>query len=577
MIDPLKQVAANRNSFSLAIIAVLFVCGWRLSIIARQPAHWLAIAAEFGSVGHSEYSSQNIDPSPDNTCLLYEQETETGIGTFFFSMASGYSKLLFEQNEAGYEEWRARTLGWSPDSSLVACTVPANLVPGMRSEEIVLYNGTNGDVTARIQADEYAWNSQFTWLSPHAFAYSAKDQSLAVIEQQSSGTWAESHIYEQPIAGTNWRGLTALSPQSVAWQEDGAVWMFDFASSTSSKIWAPPTNTTLESFTVTETRDLLLKCSDPEGQLSILFAPSNRNWDPKATSSSITRKDHGERRAELSMDRGLYTFTIAGGANTETMRFVWEGMVENYTLVGDELYFTGNRASGVPGIWQYDLNSKAVRCLVPSMKGDLKSTTIVSPELGTCTNTLGNQITYHLWQPVNVSPGKKYPLILGQGHYVWSAYQQIAAHEGYYFATVDRTTWAHNVSTWQEDVVGLYETLVKRPTIDTNSIFLFAFSAETGGAKQVLAVKHALCKGVILISPPHVQFLLDAPVSKTFIALGKDDDLVQSEWFTNYQDVAASDGTPVRLVLQSGVQHIPRSIATECERARQFARFLLEN
>src|SRR5882724_2876605 len=133
MINPLKQVAPNRTGCWLALIAVLFVCGWRLSIIARQPAHWLAIASELGSVGHSEYTSHSMYPSPDNTCLLYEQETETGIGTFFFGKASGQSKLLFEQNEAGYEEWRARTLGWSPDSSLVACTVPANLVPGMRS------------------------------------------------------------------------------------------------------------------------------------------------------------------------------------------------------------------------------------------------------------------------------------------------------------------------------------------------------------------------------------------------------------------------------------------------------------
>jgi len=573
VINPLKQVVSNRTGCWLALTAVLFVGGWRLSIIACQPSHWLSIATELGSVGHIE----SMHPSPDNSALLYDQETETGIGTFFYSMASGHSKLLFEQNEAGYEEWRARTLGWSPDSSLVACTVPANLVPGMRSEEIVLYDGTNGDVTARIPASEYAWNSQFTWLSPHAFVYSSKDQSLAVVEQQSNGTWAESHIYEQPIAGPNWRALTALSPQSVAWQEDRAVWMFDFASSSSSKIWESPTNTTLESFTVTETGDLLLRCSDSQGQLSILFAPSNGNWDPKAVVPSITRNEHGERRAKLSMDHGLYTFTIENGTNSEPTRFVWEGMVEYYNLVGDDLYFTGNRASGLPGIWQYDLNSKVVRCLVPAMKGDLKSTTIVTPLLGTCTNTLENQISYHLWEPVNVSPGKKYPLILGQTHYIWSSYPQIAARDGYYFAAADRITWADNIDNWPEDVLGLYKTLVERPNIDTNRVFLFAFSAEAGDANQVLATRPDICQGLILFVPNGPPFLSQTHLLKTFVVGGMDDDLIRPKWYIDYLEASARIGIPLKLVLQDGVQHIPRSIATERERARQFARFLIEN
>jgi hypothetical protein len=573
MINPLKQVASNRTGLWLAMIAVLSVVGWRLCIIARQPAHWLAIATELGSVGHIE----TMHPSRDNTSLLYDQETETGIGTFFFGMASGQSKLLFEQTEKNHSDWRTRTLGWSPDDSLVACAVPANLGPGMPAEEIILYGGHDGDAIARIPADGYDWYSQFTWLSPQSFAYSSAGQSLAVFERQSNGTWAEAHLYEQRIAGEGWRGLTARSPQSVAWQEDRAVWMFDFASSASSKIWESPTNTTLESFSVTETGNLLLRCSDENGPLSILFTPSKGNWDPKGTVVSITRNDNGERHADLSMDYGLYTFTIENSANSAPTRFVWEGMAENYTLVGDDLYFIGNRASGLPGIWQYDINSKAVRCLVPGVKGDLKYTKIVAPLLGICTNTSGKQISYHLWEPVNVSPGKKYPLILGQGHYVWSSYPQIAALEGYYFATVDRTTWADNIDNWPVDVLGLYETLVKHPNIDTKRVFLYAFSAEAGDVVQVLNVKPDLCQGVILVVPSAMPDLSNAHLSKTFIVGGMDDDIIKPEWYTNNQDAAARVGIPVRLVLQNGSRHLPRSVATERERARQLARFLLEN
>ena len=576
MTNPLKQVVSNRAGLWLAMVAVLSVGGWRLWIMTCQPVHWLAIATELGSVGHMG----NILPSRDDTTLLYDQETETGIGTFFFNTVSGDTKLLFEKKEAGYSEddWRAKRLGWSPDNSLIACAVPANLGPGMPAEVITLYDAVTGEITARIPADGYDWYSQFTWLSPRSFAYSSTGQSLAVFEQQSGGTWAEAHLYEQRIAGEGWRSLTGLSPQSVVWREGRAIWMFDFASASSSRIWESPTNE-LESFTVSkETGYLLLRCRDEHGPLSILLDPSRGNWNPKASILSVTRNEQREKYADLSMDHGLYSFTIKTSAHSEPVHFAWEGMAEYYNLHGDYLYFTGNRASGLPGIWQYDINSKAKRCLVPGVKRDLQYSKIVAPVVGICTNALGKEISYHLWEPANVSPGKKYPLIIGQTHYVWSSYPQIAAHEGYYFATADRTTWVDNLDNWPVDVLGLYETLVKSPAIDTNRVFLFAFSSEAADAEQVLAVKPYLCKGVILVNPSALHSVLsNARPSKTFIVGGTDDDIVPIPWFTQYQDAAARIGIPVRLLLQTGSQHIPRSVATARERARRFARFLREN
>ena len=568
-----QRLASNRTGFWLAVVGLLFVGGWRLWIIACQPTHWLAIATELGSVAHKG----DLLANPDGTCLFYHGETETGIGTFFCDTASGSSKLLFEQKEAGFGDWRAKMLGWSPDYSLFACVVPANLGPWMPTEEIILYNAATGEAAAKIPAEGYYWNSQFTWLSPQSFACSStRRRCLAVYEQQSNGTWAQTHFYEQTIAGEGWRGLTGLSSQSVAWQDGDAIWMFDFASGSSSKLWESPTNK-LESFTCTKTGSLLLRCSDENGPLSILFDPSRRNWDPKGSILSITRGDSREGYVDLSMDHGLYTFTIKTNANSEPTRFVWEGMVEYYNLGGHYLYFTGNPANELPGIWQYDIKSKVVRCLVPGLKGDFKYAKIFTPLVGICTNALGKQISYHLWEPVNVSPGRKYPLIIGQTHYVWSSYQQVAANEGYYYATADRVTWADNIDNWPEDVLGLYETLVKNPNIDTNRVFLYAFSAESDDANQVLAVKPDLCKGVILFVPGALPVLSNAHPLKTFIIGGMDDDLIRPEWYTNYQDAAARVGIPVRLVLQNGAQHIPRSVATEREGARQFARFLAEN
>jgi hypothetical protein len=126
-------------------------------------------------------------------------------------------------------------------------------------------------------------------------------------------------------------------------------------------------------------------------------------------------------------------------------------------------------------------------------------------------------------------------------------------------------------------VLGLYETLVKHTNIDTNRVFFYTFSAEALDTAQVLNVKPGICKGAILIVPGAVPIWSSEQLSKVFIAGGLDDDLIRPKVYTNYLSEAAKVGITLRLILQPGVQHLPNSLATERQRAQQFARFLLEN
>ena len=146
-------------------------------------------------------------------------------------------------------------------------------------------------------------------------------------------------------------------------------------------------------------------------------------------------------------------------------------------------------------------------------KQEFKLVKTISPSVGTGTTAQGRQISYHLWKPSHVSAGKKYPLIIGQTHYIWSPYQQVAPEAGYYFATVDRATWADDIDNWPGDVLELYDILAKDPDIDTNRVFLTAFSAEARDVVQVLAARPDICKGVILFNPgSRAGFVAGAPV-----------------------------------------------------------------
>ena len=85
-----------------------------------------------------------------------------------------------------------------------------------------------------------------------------------------------------------------------------------------------------------------------------------------------------------------------------------------------------------------------------------------------------------------------------------------------------------------------------------------------------------LWRGAILINPIALPDLLLLHNQRLFILDGKDQVHV-ADGLTKYKDIATRLGIPVRLVLQKGAGHIPRSVATERERTVEFARFLVEN
>ncbi len=551
--------------------AILIVVGWRLCVIASQH-HLLAIATEIGSIAQSkeEMGNEELVPSSDGHGLVYFQETETGLGTYFCEIASGKNALLFEQKENGYNG-ELGMVAWSPDDHFFACVFKSDSNPQHLTRNIIICDGISGKPVVKIEA---LWDSKFIWLSPHSFAYTRYNQAWLVFEQKADGNWVQTQVIKR-FADGELNNLTATSPHSVAWQQDNDIWTYDFVSGASGKIWESATNK-LESFTYSdETGNFLMNCSDENGPLSICFRPP-RLWDKQGAILSVTRNDNREKYADLSEDHGLYSFTIKSSTNSEPTHFIWEGMVEYYKLAGDYLYFTGNLANGPPGIWQYNIKSKEVRCLDSGLKGILKYTKMVTPIGRMSANIFGKQMNYHIWEPPDISPGKKYPLIIGQTHYMWFSYQQVAANGGYYFASADRLSWWDGLDDWGADVMGLYEILSKNPNIDTNRIYLFATSAESSYLSRFVAEKPDLWKGVILFNPVTEPDLSNARLSRMFIVRGRDED-TPVERLIKYQNEAAKTGVPIKLVIQNGVQHITRSIATERERTRQFAQFLLGN
>lgn len=572
----------NPPNVKVGILMVALACtlvgGWRLLIIARQPPHILDIATEIGSIADSkeEQFNREIIPNHSGTALLFFQETETGIGTYFCSISDDKPKLLFEQSEKGYNQEYA-LLDWSPDDKAFAYFTQPSLDPDRPQRKITIYNGMTGEIIMQMSGENFLPYSRFVMLSSRAFVYSTYYQTLILMSENLDGTWSEQpgrvgQNFPKPVPDGEMNNFTAVSDHSLAWQQQGEIWTYDFKSGSCVKIWESKTNQ-LEYFSYDmNTEYYQLICRNQTGEVSVQFRPPMKGF-PDSTELKLLPYQR-PNFADLTESRSGYSFVIKTDSQSTSTSFIWPGMIEYYALSGDRLFFTGNLPDGPPGIWVYDTKSRVTSCLDSGLKHNFTYAKLVTPAANMATNDAGKTFNYHVWSPTRIVTGKKYPLIIGQTHYMWFSYPQIAANAGYYYVAADRLSWWDGINDWDLDVKRLYEILSKTPYIDTNRVYLLGTSVESSYLANLIDKYPLLWKGTIMFSPTILPDLSKESMPRMLIVGGKDDGDSAMD-LMKYQEASAKTGVPIRLLLQDGVQHITRSVGTERERARQFALFLL--
>ena len=523
---------------------------------------------------------QDLIPNSANTRLIFCQNTKAGVGIYFCDTAGGKPRLLCEQKEKG-RSWRRFTmLGWAPDDSVFACALPENK---QDQELILIFDGRTGELLNKVVADQ-SFN-QFGWLSTESFAYSTSGTSVRVVTKQADGTWVHKRFFEN--VATNMDNFITVSANSIAWREDGGIWLFNLDSGSSEKIWEATTNRLVEFTHDKGVNEFLLNCSDDAGQYLLWFNPQNKrtfNLGRIGSQQDYIRKaiwnGHGSSYAYRTNDLAGSAFCIKTGDMATPITIPWHGGVLSLTLSGGQLFFSGNPDDQTPDIWEYDIKSDTFKCIVTSTSGPLKNSIGCPSTSLVLTNSLGEQRFYHLWAPPHVSPNQKYPILLTQELNIWFPYFQIAAQSGYYVAVVDRPffhTWDGNHErTWLEDVSSLYEIMARNPNIDTNRVYLYANSAETSYLSQLINDRPTLAKGAILFSPSALPDLSILQNKRILIVDGKTDgDAIKR--LPEFQDRVVQERNAVTLFLQDDAGHVLASGTTERNRATQFAKFLSDH
>jgi hypothetical protein len=563
----------RRSAMWIAAGACLVVLGWRMCVLASQ---FLGGHSVTSGLAHVFQFEQDLSPNNANTRLVFCQDTEDGVGIYFCNAAGGKPRLLCEQKEKGHSWQRFTMLGWSPDDSLLAVAWPD---AGQDKEFILIFNGNTGEPEGKVGAEQHL--EQLAWLSGDSFVYCTQ-KDVGLVTSTGKNHWQHQHFFTD--LGTNIDTLTAVSANTVAWQDGGSVWRFDLDTGATTNIWHGMHHNLVD-FTYSKPADeYLLNLRDGHGQYLVRYNATLTNgvnlehigpwygyvrraaWDSQGTSY-----------AYLSNELGVSVLCLKTPDAAAPVNVAWHGGAASLILKGQHAYFQGNGDGQSPAIWDYDLKSQSFREVMAASDNPLDKVIALTPTFGEFTNSLGEQRFYHLWAPSHVVPGRKYPVLLGQELNTWFPFFQVAADNGFYVAVADRPffhVWNEpHRRTTTEDVDAMYQIMAANPNIDTNRMYLYACSWETTYLSGAIKANPGRWKGAIMFTPINMP---DRPLltDKSIMVVDGAVDADMAKKLPIFQDETAHEGGVVTLYIQNDAGHDAASGGTERRRAGEFAKFL---
>lgn len=523
-----------------------------------------------------------------NTAFIFGERSENGINVYLHRDNQKTNIVIGAFTVGQFNALTLRLLAWSPDDKWCAYT---------RDGGVFIYDGESGAQVAALNVGGSVEN--FAWLSPSKFA-AFNGTALDEFDYQPAG-WAKKRVVNvtntQPVTA-----FSALTDHSVVWRQTWDIWIYDFYSDQPVKIWHSMKNPLVD-FTVEKSGDILLNCGRSGGSLIDLNPfqverdsepgsgwAETRKLDDLDTNHcfvlKVTALKNRQGRVYLTTDSWERDMSHFSSAKDKTLwvkkdpqsiavQILGHHEIVDYSLQGDRIYIVGSETNEPPRIWAYDLTSDSLACVYSSIpkpryaKLVQASYCVIANEQGATTTT------YRLWPPVQVVPGKKYPLMIEQTAYKWQPEPQVAANCGWYFAMASRPSWGAGMQNWGKDVMAVYHELAKNPNIDTNRVFLYGVSAEAYHANGLLAEDLGLWKGAFLDGAPGPDPTLfkSHPLTVGIVVGNQDSEL---KVVSDYLERACQHSQSTTVVLKEG-GHSWLSAASLRVSARSLADFLTEN
>ncbi len=387
-------------------------------------------------------------------------------------------------------------------------------------------------------------------------------------------------------------GLTTLDARTIAWGQSRWIWSMNLDAATPQPILdvqsALPANTTLQNFSYSkQTGRFLLSC-DTAG------TPSLWRLDPN-TPSGLVKIADGLSDGKWTSGGGWVArqnnyLMVAHDLTSEPVRIVPRASIDGFAVSpnGQRLFIQGTIKDEVSsGVWQYDLASSKLTCLVPYSDKQLAGAKRENYNSASLRLPSGETLTYNVFPPVNGYRyiHHRYPLVIGDTT-LWvvmrGAHGRLwipaLATGDAYVVVVNRADWWNGIEKWSDNVQAVYNEVVKTLPIDRNRVFLFGASAETTHMKDLATKSPGLWRGVILLNPTglpdfsNISLLGQRP--RILISAGGLEG--EDQRFKQYQEKSLQSGVVVEYVIAPDEGHHFVGNAAQLQRTRDIMRLVFD-
>jgi hypothetical protein len=238
------------------------------------------------------------------------------------------------------------------------------------------------------------------------------------------------------------------------------------------------------------------------------------------------------------------------------------------------------------GLWQYDLASKRLSCVVPGAAVSSSWAHRIDPVATAIKTASGGRLKCEVYKPADFDSRQKgkYPLVIGDtffGSIVNGAHGRLwipaLVANGAYVVFVSRSSWSKDIEKWGDDVSALYDKMLENPEIDKNRIYVFGASEETRYMSDYLTSSPRKWAGVIFLNPiqlPDLSKLQSQHAPRMLISTGELEG--RGDEFKRYQGDALRFGNLVDLFIASGQGHHFIGDNAQQERTRAIANFIFD-
>lgn len=278
---------------------------------------------------------------------------------------------------------------------------------------------------------------------------------------------------------------------------------------------------------------------------------------------------------------------LRSSPDAEENRVLESAKIRWFKTVPDEtrLLFLGtvtNEPSA--SIWQYDLVSKKLLAVVPYSDYPSDYAKDIIPVHKTIKLPSGTNLVCDIFEPANVNPHKKYPLVIGDTEFYVAVngvhgrqWVPCVAAGGAYVVIIDRKGWFNGIENWGDNVMTVCGSLREDLPVDSTRVFLFGSSSEVQYMWELMTNTPGLWKGIIILNtwalpdPSYPRPFQQQP--RILISNGGE---IEEKYIEQFQQKALKSGLIVEYLIHQGEGHHVVGNAAQLERTRSIMRFVFE-